>query len=147
MRVLVDTNVYVSRLLIGSRPFSAVSRLIDAAILEEYILLLPEEVLDELRGLRERKAYLRDRVTQRDVDGLIRVLQSVAVILSRQTHPIPAALRDPKDDFVLTAAVLGDADYLVTGDRDLLDIRNVIIRPSILTVAEFLTVLPSSHRA
>jgi putative PIN family toxin of toxin-antitoxin system len=146
MRVLVDTNVYVSRLLIGSRSFSGVARLIDAAILGEYILLLPEEVLDELRGLRERKAYLRNRITQRDVDDLIRVLQSVAVILPRQTNPIPAVLRDPKDDFLLTAAVLGEADYLVTGDRDILDIRKAIMRPSILTVAEFLTLLPSSHR-
>ena len=146
MRVLVDTNVYVSRLLIGSRSFSGVARLIDAAILGEYILLLPEEVLDELRGLRERKAYLRNRITQRDVDDLIRVLQSVAVILPRQTNPIPAVLRDPKDDFLLTAAVLGEADYLVTWDRDILDIRKAIMRPSILTVAEFLTLLPSSHR-
>jgi putative PIN family toxin of toxin-antitoxin system len=146
MRVLVDTNVYVSRLLVGSRSFSGVARLIDAAILGEYILLLPEEVLDELRGLRERKAYLRNRITQRDVDDLIRVLQSVAVILPRQTNPIPAVLRDPKDDFLLTAAVLGEADYLVTGDRDILDIRKAIMRPSILTVAEFLTLLPSSHR-
>jgi putative PIN family toxin of toxin-antitoxin system len=146
MRVLVDTNVYVSRLLIGSRSFSGVARLIDAAILGEYILLLPEEVLDELRGLRERKAYLRNRITQRDVDDLICVLQSVAVILPRQTNPIPAVLRDPKDDFLLTAAVLGEADYLVTGDRDILDIRKAIMRPSILTVAEFLTLLPSSHR-
>lgn len=141
MRVLVDTNVYVSRLLIGSRPFSGVVPLIDAAILDEYILLLPEEVLDELDGLRERKAYLRDRITQRDVDDLIRVLRRVAVILPRQTYSIPAVLRDPKDDFLLTAAALGDADYLVTGDRDLLDIRDHLTRPRILTVAEFLQIL------
>lgn len=143
MRVLVDTNVYVSRLLVGSRQNSGVTRIIDAAILDEYTLLVPEEVLEELRGLRDRKAYLRDRITQRDVDDLIRVLQGVAIILPRQTDPIPAVLRDPKDDFLLVAAVFGDADILVTGDRDLIDIRAHLDRPKILTVAEFVDLLGS----
>jgi predicted nucleic acid-binding protein len=111
VRVLVDTNVFVSRLLVRSRASTGVSRVIRAAVVGEYTLLVPEEVLDELHGLRDRK-------------------------------PVPAVLRDPKDDFLLTAATLGDADYLVTGDRDLTDIREHLERPRILTVADFLELLP-----
>ncbi len=145
MRVFVDTNVFVSRLLVRSRINSAVSQVIAAAVLGQYTLLVPEEVLDELHGLRERKAYLRDRITERDVADLIHVLRSVAVILPSQAEPIPAVLRDPKDDFLLTAAVLGDADYLVTGDRDLTDIRDQLKRPRIVTVAEFLELIPAAN--
>jgi putative PIN family toxin of toxin-antitoxin system len=142
VRVLVDTNVFVSRLLVRSRASTGVSRVIRAAVVGEYTLLVPEEVLDELHGLRDRKPYLRDRITERDIDDLIHVLRSVAVILPRSTDPVPAVLRDPKYDFLLTAATLGDADYLVTGDRDLTDIREHLERPRILTVADFLELLP-----
>lgn len=141
MRVLVDTNVYVSRLLVENRSHANVAQLIDAAILDEYTLLLPEDVLDELYGLRDRKAYLRDRITERDLNDFVHVLLSIAVVLPRQIDPIPAVLRDRKDDFLLTASILGDADILVTGDRDLIDIKAHLDRPEILTVAEFVDLL------
>lgn len=141
MRVLVDTNVFVSRLLIRSHTNTGGSRVISAAVLGEYTLLIPEEVIEELHFVCAQKAHLRDRITERDVDDLVQVLQSVAVIIPRQIDPVPAVLRDPKDDFLLTAAVLGEADYLVTGDRDLLDIRDHLIQPRIVTVAEFVQLL------
>jgi predicted nucleic acid-binding protein len=55
----------------------------------------------------------------------------------------PALVRDPKDDYLLAAATIADADVLVTGDRDLLDIRQLLKRPAIMTAPEFLQVLES----
>ena len=44
--------------------------------------------------------------------------------------------RDPKDDYLLAHATIGRCDFLVTGDRDLLDIQK-IDRLSIITPGEF----------
>ena len=56
---------------------------------------------------------------------------------------LPVHVRDPKDDHLLAAALGGQADYLVTGDRDILDLRG---HPGlkfiqIVTVLEFLDAL------
>lgn len=141
MRVLIDTNVLVSRLLLPSGANSAISRIIDEAVMGTFTLLISEDVLDELHGLRSRKPYLRERIAEEDIDALVLILRSVGEILPRQAEPIPAILRDPRDDFLLVAAAFGDADYLVTGDRDLLDIRDELNRPRIVSPAEFLDLL------
>ncbi len=46
--------------------------------------------------------------------------------------------RDPKDNFLLSLAVDGNASYLLTGDKDLLEIRK-IGKTTILTLAQFLS--------
>ena len=48
--------------------------------------------------------------------------------------------RDPKDDFLLEIASAGDADYLVTGDEDLL-VLGAIRRTRIIRLAEFRALL------
>ncbi len=45
--------------------------------------------------------------------------------------------RDPKDNFLLSLAIDGNADYLLTGDKDLLDI-NKLGHTQIMTISEFL---------
>ena len=39
--------------------------------------------------------------------------------------PFPAVVRDPKDDYLIAHAVMGQADYLVTGDDDLLSLGRI----------------------
>lgn len=147
MRVLVDTNVLFSRLLPNSHANSSINRLFDSAILERCLLVVPEEVLDELVEAREKKPYLANAISADEMQRFIRFLRVVAEILPRQTNPAPSVLRDPRDDFLLIAATIGDADYLVTGDRDLLDIRDRLTRPRIVTVAEFLNLLSSATQS
>ena len=49
---------------------------------------------------------------------------------------IPSRCRDPKDDYLLELALVSDADFLITGDKDLLDIKE-IGNCQILTATEF----------
>ncbi|MGH2615596.1 MAG: PIN domain-containing protein [Thermomicrobiales bacterium] len=59
---------------------------------------------------------------------------------------IPVPLRDPNDEQILAAALGGDADYLVTGDNDLLDRQGDprLSTLKIVTAAQFLAVLNES---
>ena len=143
MRVLIDTNVLFSRLLSNSHASSSIDRLFDSVILERFLLMVPEEVLDELVEAGEKKPFLANAISTDEMHRFIRFLWNVAEILPRQTNPAPSILRDPRDDFLLIAAAIGDADYLITGDRDLLDIRDRLTHPRIVTVSEFLQMLPS----
>jgi putative PIN family toxin of toxin-antitoxin system len=52
-----------------------------------------------------------------------RVLDLLSQAELVQLSEIPQASRDPKDDKFLATAVMGEADYVVTEDRDLLDLE------------------------
>lgn len=65
------------------------------------------------------------------------------ILQKAQIYPlssIPSRCRDPKDDYLLELAVISDADYLLTGDDDLLSMKS-IERCKIITVPECLKCL------
>jgi putative PIN family toxin of toxin-antitoxin system len=113
LRVVVDTNALVSRLLLpGSVAGRAVRRLVD-----ESQLLVSEALLTELARVLARPKFDR-YVTLDERRDFIRLLGRIAV-------PVPIlqrirACRDPDDDMILELAVNGRADLIVTGDADLL---------------------------
>lgn len=55
-------------------------------------------------------------------------------------EPYPSVVRDPDDDFLITLATLGEADVLVTGDRDLLALE-VPMPFRIMSMSDFLGVI------
>ncbi len=58
---------------------------------------------------------------------------------------LPVSLRDPKDEKILALAIGGQADYLVTGDKDLLVLKKYA-GGEILTVAAFLQILKTEGK-
>jgi putative PIN family toxin of toxin-antitoxin system len=126
-RVVVDTNVLVSRLLLArSVAASAVRKAVDRGQ-----LLASEATLEELSEVLSRRS-LNPYVSVKDRQEFIRLLGRI-VELVPITMRIQAC-RDPKDDKFLELAVNGSADLIVTGDKDLLVLdpfRGIsIIRPA-----------------
>ena len=119
MRVLIDANVFISFLL-SPRRDSPSSIIVRMAIRGDFVLLLPEDLLEEFVTKAREKAYLAERIHPEEVEELVQLLQEGAEAIPRITEPIPAITRDPKDDYLIAYALVGSADYLVTGDRDLL---------------------------
>lgn len=112
MRIFLDTNVLVSAM--ATRGICAdVLRVVMA----DHALIVSETVLGELRRV------LRDKL-----DVPLATVESAEVFLRRQGVVIDRApalgieVRDPDDVAVLEQAIAGEADMLVTGDRDLLEI-------------------------
>lgn len=124
MRALLDASILVSYLL--ARETSILVEIVEAAVAERrYDLLLPEDLVDELAARVAGKPYLAERIAADDVRDLLSLLASVAEVLPRISGPLPAVMRDPKDDYLIAHALFGRADLLVTGDRDLLAIGRV----------------------
>jgi putative PIN family toxin of toxin-antitoxin system len=114
MRVVFDTNIFVSALVIpGSLAEKAMHKIIEG----EDILLLSKDILDEL-------LYKLSTKFSRDKEEISRV----AVMLSEMVEwvrPILRmnALKDEPDNRILECAVFGKADIIVTGDKEMLRLR------------------------
>jgi putative PIN family toxin of toxin-antitoxin system len=134
MRVLLDTNILISYLL--SSKNSVIARVVEAGILGSFDLLLPEDLLDELAAKVRTKDYLVERIAPEEVRVLVDILSEVCLSIPRITAQIPAVTRDPKDDYLLGYALVGQADYLVTGDGDLL-VLGQVDHTKIVTARDF----------
>ena len=86
------------------------------------------------------KRYLTERISTEEVDRLIRLLSAVAETVSPVTTPIAPAIRDLDDSYLLAYALVGQADYLVSGDADLL-VLGEVGKLKIVAPADFVRLL------
>ena len=125
MRVLLDTNVFVSSLLRAGSPHAILEALRDGA----FTLVTAEPLLNELTHVLGRPKF-SDRVSPDDCRRLLELIRRDGrfVVPRRST----AMVRDPKDRPVLDC--LYAADVLVSGDHDLQVLKRVgttvILSPS-----------------
>ena len=140
MRVLIDTNVFISHLLSPQRA-SAINRIFSALVAGTFTLLVPEDLLVEIEHTVQARPHLVNRIRPEELAEFLHLLR----VLSEEIHhidgPIPAVTRDPKDDYLLAYALVGKADFLVTGDQDLLVLNHLIEEIEILPPAQFSAVI------
>jgi len=133
IRAVLDTNVILSALLFGG----STGGLVKAWQTGRFHLLLSRALLEEILRVL---AYPKFRLTEGEIRGLLEdefIPFAETVTIRRQ----PALrLRDPDDLAVVACALTGRAQYLVTGDADLLSLEQIryvkVIRP-----ADFLALL------
>lgn len=139
MRALLDANVFISYLLrrTGDTPPIAT---VGAAFTGAYLLLMTAGIAAEIREKTATKPYLTARITPTDLERLVGLINVVAETVPELDRPFPEIGRDRKDDYLYAHAVIGRADYLVSGDRDVLSVGR-IGRVQIVSPAEFIDVL------
>jgi putative PIN family toxin of toxin-antitoxin system len=145
MRALCDANLFISFLLSRARTRSAMGAILQAAAEGVFTLLFTGQIADEIRATIADRADLRSRIAAREVDSLLRGVRSVAEAIPRLGGVLPRVGRDPDDDYLIAHAIAANADYLVTWDKDLLDLGQVDgVR--IVTPPGFLRVLREEGR-
>ena len=137
MRVVLDTNIFISALISETGPpYQAYNAWVD----RRFDLISSEDQITELRRI-SRYAKLEKLVPKPVFGNLINAIRKTALI---EAAKVTVDLLDPDDAFLLGLASAGNADYLVTGDKraDLLAMgtygRTKIVTPSAF-VAEALT--------
>ena len=114
MRCVLDTNVLLSGLLWQGTP----KKCLDAFRLSNiYQLILSPELVDELRTKLSRKFKVPDDLThkwEREIS------QYAYLVVPKYETDI---CRDSEDNMILDTASAGNADYIVTGDNDLLTLK------------------------
>lgn len=115
-RWVIDTNTLISRLLLShSVPAQAVTK-----ALQHGDLLVSDATLEELAEVLERPKF--DKYLSSEERRTFFTLLSRVAIRVEILRPI-LACRDPKDDKFLSVAVSGNADAIITGDEDLLELH------------------------
>jgi len=118
VRVVLDTNVLVSALLLDNSP---PGRLITAWRRGAFTLVSAELQFDELRRAT-RYPKIRERLRPALAGSLVNELRAVAEVAANL--PFIDLSPDPFDNFMLAIAEAGQANYLVSGDRrGLLDLE------------------------
>ena len=132
VRVVVDTNVLVSALVGHGKPKMLVLRLF-----ETHSLVLSNKMLAELMDVLSREKF--KEVKSSKVGSFVSLLArgSKLVNPSSISRVVP---EDPDDDLVLATAHAADADYVVTGDRHLLALKE-FRGTRIVRVSEMLALL------
>ena len=130
-RVVLDTNVLISAVLQPKGPPRAA---IDAVRTAGGILLFSDPTFDELRTRLERPKF--DKYVSREGRALF-LVQLDAVSEWVAVTGATMGCRDPDDDKLRETAMMGEADCLITGDRDLLVMSPCHDIP-ILTPVDFL---------
>jgi uncharacterized protein len=111
-RVIFDTNIWIS-FLIGKQFASMKELLVMAAIQPIFSDQLLHELLTTTQKPKLQKYFQKDRV-----DNLMIFLGEIGEII--ESKSIVFACRDSKDNYLLALAKDSNADFLITGDRDLL---------------------------
>ena len=132
-KIILDTNWYVS----ASINRNSRRRLYDLLINENLTIFYSSELLAEYESVIFRKKFEK-YIRQEQVNRFIRLVLTRLKLAEVKT--LIKLSRDAKDNFLLSMAIDSGADYLVTGDPDLL-ILNEFGKTKILTMAEFLKVI------
>jgi|SRR5208283_3181230 len=116
MIVVFDTNVLIAAIITEG----LCSKLLHRARGGEFSLILCPFILKELRGILSTKF----RLSREDVALAMDPINEAIYEVIEHGIKIVEICRDADDDNIIACAVAAKADYLVTGDSDLLEIKN-----------------------
>lgn len=116
MRLLLDTNVYISYLLAPTAD-RIPNRILEAAFAGHITLLLSHRLTNELTRRVKTKPYLSERIDPVDLDDLLAALQVVRESIPDVPDEIPEVGDDRNDDFLFAHAAIARPDLLVSGER------------------------------
>lgn len=128
IRVIIDTNLWISFLI--SKQLGRADFLFER---DDIIFLFSQESLEEFVEVA-RRPKLRKYFPIEKIGELFDLIAEIGEIVA--VSAVVNVCRDPKDNFLLALSHDGNADYLVTGDNDLLEIKR-FGDTEILTFSEF----------
>jgi uncharacterized protein len=115
VRAVFDTNVLVAAFLTEG----VCSTLLVRARRSECELILSTDIIQEFERILRKKFA----VSESELSGVRKVLAEAATEVCQKVEPIAPVCRDPDDDRILACALQVHADYIVTGDDDLLVLK------------------------
>ncbi len=128
-RIIIDTNLWISFLL------SKNTRGLDQVFADSsLILLFSKELLDEFIEVTGRPK-LKKYFNKVDLQNLLVQIDLHAEFINVSSNV--ELCRDPKDNFLISLALDGNANFLLTGDNDLLVLKKVG-KTQIITITQFL---------
>ena len=130
-RIVLDTNLWISFLITKD-----LSKLDNRIFTGETILIFSQELLHEFITVVSRPKF-KKYFSQEEIIEILDIIDQQAIFVE-VTSEIKKC-RDEKDNFLLSLAVDGNADFLITGDQDLLELKE-IEKTQIVTLSQYFEV-------
>ncbi len=141
-RVVLDANILISALI---RPQGPPGRILERFLNgQEFVLIVSPAILDEVRAsLRYPRVRRHVDATDDEIDAWVASLGVVADVVEGHVE-VNVVTSDPDDDVYVAAALDGRAEFLVSGDRHLLELVEVQ-GVAIVKARAFLDILESEE--
>ena len=115
MKAVFDTNVLIAAFLTEG----LCSGLLIRSRKQAFHLVLCDDIIREFEGILIKKFKL----TSTDISEISAIASEAASEILHKLNPVPNICRDPNDDMIIACAIDATADYIVTGDEDLLILK------------------------
>jgi len=127
-KVIIDTNLWISFLI--SKNYNQLDKIIFE---RKCTLVFSDELLEEFLTVTKRPKFRRF-FTQEDTENLIETIQEFADFFDVVSNV--NVCRDIKDNFLLSLSKDSKANFLITGDNDLLELKS-FESTKIITISDF----------
>jgi uncharacterized protein len=128
-RIIIDTKLWISFLI--TKDFAKFDEIIFS---QNAILVFSQELLDEFLAVAKRPKFRRF-FSSSDIEEILETIEEYADFVKVFTKV--EICRDTKDNFLLSLSVDGNADFLLTGDKDLLELIK-FGETKIMTISKFI---------
>ena len=115
IKAVLDTNVVISAVIFGGKP----RKVLNLAIEGKISLFFSEPMLEEIREILGGRKF---RFTSPQLLAVERELEAISDTVYPDRR-IKIVKDDPDDDVFIECALAADADYIVSGDKHLLDLK------------------------
>lgn len=127
-KIIIDTNLWISYLI--TKEFKRLDKLIFS---DKARLIFSQELIDEFIEVAERPKF-RKYFSSMDMAKLLEIFDTYGEFVKVKSNI--EICRDLKDNFLLSLSIDSQADFLITGDNDLLELKN-FGKTKILSIVEF----------
>ena len=114
MKVVFDTNVFISAFATEG----VCSILLKRARLKEFKLFVCPVVIEEIKNVLKQKF----KAEKETIEEALEVIMETSVFVEI-TEEIKGVCRDRDDDLILSCSLSSGANYLISGDKDLLELK------------------------
>ncbi len=128
-KVLLDSNIFISALGWKGKP----RVIFEKCLHGEFELITSADQLDELMRVMD---YPKFNFTEEQKQTMLGIITAIATVVEI-SNTLKVIEEDPDDDVILETAVVGNVDYIVSGDPHLLKVRN-FGKIKMVTANEFL---------
>lgn len=132
LRAVFDTNTLVSGILHSGK----VKTLVDMVVEGKIQLIASEEIIGEFSRVIKRPKF---KLSEEQQKIFVRFVSNLATVVETRSD-FKIVKDDPADNIILNCALDGKADYIVSGDDDLLNLKN-FRGIKIITTKEMIEVL------
>jgi putative PIN family toxin of toxin-antitoxin system len=115
IKIVLDTNVFISGIIFGGYS----KEILEAAVEGKVQLAVSDDILNEISEVLQRKKFnFMPSITRQIISEIEKISE---VITPKQSFK--AVKRDPADNIIIDCAFEAKADFIITGDKDLLELK------------------------